>query len=549
MLSAHLALAALTVGPSNEAAVETLLLAEGAPLSAEVKEVAAEVLEDAPSSGVEVTSAPLDPVEAAPVDPPVTAQSAAEVPVPALENAATAPPAKSKGFSDPLEPINRVFYAVSQPIDRIIIRPLALTYQAIVPKPLRGGARNVITNIGEPIVMLNDLLQLRPKRALKSLGRLLINSTIGVFGLFDIAKRKPFNLAHHSNSFGSTLGYYGVGPVMYIYLPLLGPNTLRDYGAGFADGYFAGRNLNQIVNYNKRGRYFGKTDLGQWGTAITVVSGLDQRAESDQELKALTEDSVDPYAALRSSFMQNRAGDIAALRAKDGETPATDALDDPLLDPDASTPSPPQSSSSPVSPVLHQGPEEQDSASQDIAQPQDQPESQGLSGAETKNQTSSYQPGLLRHQTGGYEEENRAARVSCTFQRDRLVEAQLETQRLRRHPQLDAAHDPREEMEADGQWRAAALLPHLGRDLVPFLADAGDKIAVRAVPVPQQPAERDQPYRSDGPPQAILGQLPRKRPALPQDPGSQSDIWQLRGSFRDLIQRAGADRRMSLAAS
>ncbi len=103
-----------------------------------------------------------------------------------------------------------------------------MVYKAVVPRPARDGARNAIANVTAPVVFVNDLLQLRPLRALRTLGRFLINSTIGAFGLFDIAQRKPFNLPRRTNSFGNTLGYYGIGPVMYLYLPVLGPTTLRD---------------------------------------------------------------------------------------------------------------------------------------------------------------------------------------------------------------------------------------------------------------------------------------------------------------------------------
>ena len=91
----------------------------------------------------------------------------------------------------------------------------------------------MLTNLSEPITFANDLLQLRPKRALKTLVRFLINSTIGLAGVFDIAKRKPFNIEYHYNTLGSTLGYYGVGPGPFLFLPLgspigSGPTTLRD---------------------------------------------------------------------------------------------------------------------------------------------------------------------------------------------------------------------------------------------------------------------------------------------------------------------------------
>ena len=299
--------------------------------------------------------------EPAPAEEPLLTDLApepsAELPAPAAEAAtATGTPVESapattatprkfaalQGYADPLEFLNRIFYAITQPIDRFIIRPAAMAYKTVVPKPARDGARNAITNLFEPIVFVNDLLQLRPDRAIRTLGRFLVNTLIGVGGVFDIAKRKPFNIAHHPNSLGNTLGYYGVGPLIYIYLPILGPTTLRDYAGGYGDGQYHGRLVDAVLRPNKdRNVASGQTDTSRLGTIITVVDGLDKRAENDAELEALKADSVDPYAALRSSFLQDRAGEIASLKAKgDGNAPAPIEFDDPLDDPAAEAPLP-----------------------------------------------------------------------------------------------------------------------------------------------------------------------------------------------------------------
>ncbi|MEO6715890.1 MAG: MlaA family lipoprotein [Novosphingobium sp.] len=242
--------------------------------------------------------------------------------------------AAPKAFPDPLEPINRISYAISQPIDRFILRPAAIVYKTVIPKPARDGARNAISNFGEPIVFLNDVIQLRPKRAIRTLGRFLINSILGLGGIFDIARRKPFHIEHHNNGFADTLGYIGIGPIMYVYLPVLGPTTLRDSAGSYGDSYFWDRNLHKLIHPNGRSRYFRtQPRLGKSGTIITVINGLDQRAENDDELERFKRDSIDPYAALRASFLQDRAGEIAALKAKDGEAPATEGFSDPLVDP------------------------------------------------------------------------------------------------------------------------------------------------------------------------------------------------------------------------
>jgi phospholipid-binding lipoprotein MlaA len=291
----------------------------------------AEPLQDVPS-GILMTSEKL---------PAATEAAPEAASAPFLDNNPVPPPVVRKGVSDPLEPINRISYAITQPIDRFILRPAAMVYKTVVPSPLRDGARNAITNFREPVVFLNDVVQLRPKRALRTLGRLIINSTLGLGGLFDIAKRKPFNLPHHNNGFGDSLGYYGIGPIMYLYLPVFGPGTLRDSAAQYGDSYFQDRILHKIIHPESNSPFFRTTPrVGQAGTIITVVDGLDQRAEHDAELKAFKNDSIDPYAALRSNYLQDRAGEIAELKAKDGEVAPIESFDDPLADPDAKAPVP-----------------------------------------------------------------------------------------------------------------------------------------------------------------------------------------------------------------
>jgi phospholipid-binding lipoprotein MlaA len=223
--------------------------------------------------------------------------------------------------SDPLEGFNRISFAISMAIDKALLRPLSLAFQAVVPKPLRDGMRNLLSNWGEPMVFLNDILQLKPMRALRTLGRFLLNTALGVGGLFDIAKDKKFNLPHHPNRFSDTLGFYGVKPGPYVYLPILGPTTLRDQADRFQG--FVPLFDNPIFRGNR-------------GIAFTVASGLEQRANNDQALEALLEDAVDPYATFRETWLQEREGQLERLKAPDGAEPGsveTSPLDDPLTDP------------------------------------------------------------------------------------------------------------------------------------------------------------------------------------------------------------------------
>ena len=222
---------------------------------------------------------------------------------------------------DSLEGFNRVMFSIHQFLDRIFLRPVSMAYKKIVPKVVRTGIRHVFSNVGEPLVFANDLLQLKPKRAIRTLARFGVNSTIGIGGLLDVAKTSDFNLPHHDNSFGNTLGRYGVGPGPYIFLPLVGPNTLRDFGAGVGEGSVLPLTV---------GTPF---DRAEYQAAQAGLTGIDLRAESDAELKALLGAAVDPYATLRSAFLQDRAATIAELRH--GTKQTSSPLDDPLNDPGA----------------------------------------------------------------------------------------------------------------------------------------------------------------------------------------------------------------------
>jgi phospholipid-binding lipoprotein MlaA len=222
---------------------------------------------------------------------------------------------------DPFEGANRRGYAIHQFIDRIFLRPAARTYQAVIPKPIRTGLRQVLSNMGEPGIMANDLLQGHPVRAGKTLGRLVTNSTVGIGGLFDVAKR--VGLPHHDNGFGDTLGRYGAPPGPYLFIPLVGPSTVRDLLGGTAD--FASDPFTWA-------RFRQRTMIID---ARTVARSLDQRGEADSQLKAIDAMSTDSYASLRSLYLQDRAAEIADVTT--GGEPAEPALPD-FDDPAPTTP-------------------------------------------------------------------------------------------------------------------------------------------------------------------------------------------------------------------
>ena len=230
---------------------------------------------------------------------------------------------------DPLERLNRRFFRSNQKFDAKLFRPAAMGYKHAVPRPVRSGLRNLFSNLGEPIVFLNYLLQLKPGKAAETAARFAINSTLGLGGVLDLAKEPSIKLPHRPNSLGNTLGFYGVKPGLYLFLPFVGPTTLRDLLGGAADS---------AVLPNAVGTPFNRIE---YQIPKGVITGLDARAEADDELNTLFAGAVDPYATLRSVFLQNRAGEIAQLHGHaKAATRAQGELDDPLADPAApSTPS------------------------------------------------------------------------------------------------------------------------------------------------------------------------------------------------------------------
>jgi phospholipid-binding lipoprotein MlaA len=230
---------------------------------------------------------------------------------------------------DPFEHANRGMYAVHRALDSVIFGPAARAYKAVLPAALRKGIRNVITNLKEPMIAANDLLQVHPTRTAHTVARFTINSTIGVLGIFDFAHDLGF--PHHDNGFGATAGRYGVQPGPYLFIPLIGPTNFRDLL-----GYVADAVTNPLA--------FEPLSDGQVIYGRAIADGIDQRAEADDQLRAIDDMSTDPYASLRSLFEQNRAAEIseAVTGASGTAQPQLDDFNDPGAAPPAAAPiSPP----------------------------------------------------------------------------------------------------------------------------------------------------------------------------------------------------------------
>ena len=210
---------------------------------------------------------------------------------------------------DPLEGANIQSYEAVQAVDRAIVAPVAMGYKHAVPKPVRHGISNFINNLDEPVVALNYLLQLKPGKAAETLGRFAINSTIGLGGLIDVARKKPFNLPRRYNGLANTLGFYGIGPGPFLFLPGIGPTTLRDL-------------LGRVVDFSLVPRVVGpplsdsKVSLGK-----ATLTAIGDRIDDDARIKALRDHTADGYGSIRKFYLDRRQAEIDALRHKTHPAP------------------------------------------------------------------------------------------------------------------------------------------------------------------------------------------------------------------------------------
>jgi phospholipid-binding lipoprotein MlaA len=219
--------------------------------------------------------------------------------------------------NDPFIAFNRASYGFSMGLDRWVTGPIAHAYMAVAPDPVRDRVSAAVANLGEPRTLLNDIAQGHPKRAGVTASRFVINSMAGMLGLFDVAT--DLDLPYHQGDFGQTLGRYGVKPGAFLYIPVLGPLTVRE-GAGRVVDIVT--DPVTLVGGNFR-TTFGATRLG--------ATLLNTRTRLDPQVRAL-ENATDPYATVRSAYLQRRA---ALVREATGEVQVLPDFDDaPSASPD-----------------------------------------------------------------------------------------------------------------------------------------------------------------------------------------------------------------------
>ena len=226
-------------------------------------------------------------------------------------------------INDPLEPMNRYFFAVNEFLDFFIVHPFSDTYDRVFPTVIKDRVSNFFENIGEVPVFINTLLQARFTDSSITLARFLINTTLGIGGMFDVATE--LDLPAKDADFGQTLYTYGIGEGPYLFLPILGPSNPRDLVGSIFDR--AANPINYVLTFYapasvEDGFFYGRT----------IGGGINGRTKVGKQLDDLRRNSLDFYAQLRSVSRQFRRSRLAGGEVQiDGNDPFYEQ-DDPFYE-------------------------------------------------------------------------------------------------------------------------------------------------------------------------------------------------------------------------
>ena len=211
---------------------------------------------------------------------------------------------------DPLEPFNRGVYKFNDAVDRAVIKPVATVYRDVLPSPIRTGVNNFFSNLQDAWSVVNSALQFKGEAAGNNLVRFGVNTFLGLGGVLDIASE--MRIERHTEDFGQTLGYWGVGAGPYLVLPLLGPSTVRDTAALPVDSQ------GNLVS--------GISDVSTRNSAI-ALNLLDRRSRLLQASDLLDQVALDPYTFTRDAFLQRRQNSVYdGYPPDDNEPAAPDSL-------------------------------------------------------------------------------------------------------------------------------------------------------------------------------------------------------------------------------
>lgn len=198
---------------------------------------------------------------------------------------------------DPLEGFNRGMFWFNDRFDRYLLEPIAIGYEYVMPDFAEEGVSNLFKNLRYPQYLVSDLVQGKFTQAAEHTGRFLLNSTLGLLGLFDVAEH--FGLEEHSEDFGTALGYHGVGPGPYLVLPILGPTTTRDLIGSGVDRFLDPKIAVSYADLTENER----TWILGGGSALEIVN---KRASLIDVIDTARESAVDYYLFVQSAYYQNR---------------------------------------------------------------------------------------------------------------------------------------------------------------------------------------------------------------------------------------------------
>ena len=210
---------------------------------------------------------------------------------------------KQKNIKDCFETLNRGTFALNQGLDKVIFKPVAKAYRSL-PSPVRTGTSNALVNLSSLVTIPNNILQGELKTAGVNTGRFIINTTVGIFGLFDVATKMGFS-EYEKEDYGQTLGVWGVGPGCYLVLPVLGPSTLRDTAGSFVNIMGGDPYYNMSAHGNNE--YLDKSDY----MLTKTLTAVDFRAKNLETFDNLEKNSIDFYASVKSLYLQDRERKIA----------------------------------------------------------------------------------------------------------------------------------------------------------------------------------------------------------------------------------------------
>jgi phospholipid-binding lipoprotein MlaA len=203
-----------------------------------------------------------------------------------------------KQVKDCFETLNRGTFALNQGLDKVILKPVAKAYRSL-PSPVRTGTNNVLVNLSSLITIPNNVLQGEFKTAGVNTGRFIVNTTVGILGIFDVANKMGFS-EYEKEDYGQTLGVWGVGAGCYVVLPILGPSTVRDTAGSFMN--IMGGDPYYNVSTHGNNQYLDRSDY----MLTKTLTAVDFRSKTIDSFDNLEKNSMDFYASVKSLYLQNR---------------------------------------------------------------------------------------------------------------------------------------------------------------------------------------------------------------------------------------------------